>query len=93
MDALITYVDALFTVFTIVIFVRLLLSWFEAFGRGPAGRAGRAFFDFIHGSTDWFLNFFRRFIPPLGMFDLSPIVALLVLFIVRSLVITVLESF
>lgn len=94
MDAVITYVDAIFTVFIIVIFIRLLLSWFQAFGRGaPGGPASRAFFDFVYGSTDWFLNFFRRLIPPLGMFDLSPIVALLVLYIVRGLVITILGSF
>ena len=57
--------------------------------RRPRRRAGpRAFWDFCHQSTDWFLNFFRRLIPPLGMFDLSPILAIIVLYILRSLVLS-----
>ena len=79
-----TYVNALFTVFIIVIFVRILLSFLPV---APASRWARGVLcDFVHQSTDWFLNFFRRLIPPLGMFDLSPIVALIVLYILRNLV-------
>ena len=53
----------------------------------------RAFFDFIFQSTEWFLGFFRRLIPPLGMFDLSPIVAIIVLYILRNLALTLLDTF
>jgi uncharacterized protein YggT (Ycf19 family) len=90
MDQVETYISALFTVFIIVIFLRILLSFLPV---APGSRAARAFWDFCHQSTDWFLNVFRRLIPPLGMFDLSPIVALLVLYIVRSLVLSLLDSF
>jgi uncharacterized protein YggT (Ycf19 family) len=90
MDQLQTYISALFTVFIIVIFIRILLSFLPS---GPRGRWSRAFWDFIHQSTEWFLSFFRRIIPPLGMFDLSPIVALLVLYILRNLVLALLDSF
>jgi YggT family protein len=83
------YISALFTVFIIVIFVRILLSFAP---RPPGSRAGRAVWDFFHQSTDWFLNFFRRFIPPLGMFDLSPIVAVIVLYILRSLILSLMDS-
>ena len=89
MDELTIYIDALFTVFIIVIFVRILLSFLRA---APGSRVARAFWDFFHQSTEWFLGFFRRLIPPLGMFDLSPIVALLVLYIVRRLVLTLLGA-
>jgi YggT family protein len=89
-DQLKTYVDALFTVFIIVIFIRILLSFLPV---APGSRWARAFWDFVHQSTEWFLGFFRRLIPPLGMFDLSPIVALLVLYIVRSLILVLLDSF
>ena len=44
-------------------------------------------------STDWYLNIFRRFIPPIGMFDLSPMVALICLWIVENLVLNLLRSF
>jgi len=89
MDAAKTYVSALFTVYIIIIFVRILLSFVPA---APGSRWGRAFFDFIFQSTEWFLGFFRRLIPPLGMFDLSPIVAIIVLYILRDLALTLLDT-
>ncbi|MGD9572685.1 MAG: YggT family protein [Thermoleophilia bacterium] len=87
MDQVETYVSALFTVFILCIFVRILLSFVP---NPPVSGAPRAIWNFFHQSTDWFLNIFRRIIPPLGMFDLSPIVAILVLYIVRSLVLNLL---
>lgn len=90
MDDVITYVDALFTVYVIIMFVRILLSWVPT---SPVKPVARAIYDFFHQSTDWFLNFFRRLIPPIGVFDLSPIVALLVLFVVRGLVLNILSGF
>jgi uncharacterized protein YggT (Ycf19 family) len=85
-----TYVSALFTVFILIIFIRILLSFSPM---APASRPARAFWDFCHQSTDWFLNFFRRLIPPLGMFDLSPILAIITLYILRSLILSLLDSF
>jgi YggT family protein len=90
MDAVQTYVSALFTVFLLLIFVRILLSFAP---RPPVSGVPRALWDFAHQSTDWFLNIFRRLIPPLGMFDLSPIVAILVLYILRFFVLGILDSF
>ena len=84
MDKLETYVAALFTVYIIIILIRILLSFVPM---APASRAARAFWDFIHQSTDWYLNIFRRMIPPLGMFDLSPIVVFLVLALLLRLVV------
>ena len=90
MDHVETYVGALFTVFLLVILVRILLSFAP---RPPFTGPGRAVWNFVHESTDWYLNLFRRLIPPLGMFDLSPILAIIVLYIVRSLVLELLGSF
>ena len=45
----------------------------------------RAVLDFITETTDPYLNFFRRFLPPIGgggfALDLSPIIGLIVLFV------------
>ncbi|MCU0308281.1 MAG: YggT family protein [Thermoleophilia bacterium] len=90
MDLVIDYVSALFTVYLIIIFIRILLSWIPA---TPTGRVTGALYRFFHDTTDWYLNIFRRVIPPIGMFDLSPIVALIVLYILNNLVIRLLESF
>jgi YggT family protein len=41
---------------------------------------------FIRFYTDPYLNFFRRWIPPLGMLDVSPIVAFIALRIIEAIV-------
>jgi len=88
-SAVISYVNALFIVFTIVILLRILLS-FVTFV--PMRRSTQAVYDFIIDSTEWYLRIFRRFIPPLGMFDLSPIVAFIVLGILQVLVTNILSG-
>jgi YggT family protein len=89
-SAVITYINALFIVFTIVILVRIVMSFFPIV---PIRRSTQAIHDFIIDSTDWYLRIFRRFIPPLGMFDLSPIVAIIVLGILQQLVTHLLNGF
>jgi YggT family protein len=81
------YVSALFTVYFILIFIRILLSWVP---RMPYYPWLRACVDFVHQVTDPYLNIFRRVIPPLGgggfALDISPILAILVLIIVGRVV-------
>jgi YggT family protein len=90
MDIAIDYVNAFFTVYLIIFFIRILMSWIPA---TPTRRVWRAVYDFFPQCTDWLLNLFRRFIPPIGIIDLSPIVALIVLYIARGLVVSLLDSF
>jgi uncharacterized protein YggT (Ycf19 family) len=90
MDKAVAYVEALFVVYLIIIFIRILLSFVP---RAPVGRWSRGIYDFFFQSTDWYLGIFRRIIPPLGMFDLSPILAIIVLVILRTLAVEILESF
>jgi YggT family protein len=83
-----SYVDALFLVYIILIFVRILLSWIP---RIPYNPTLSAIINFIHEVTDPYLNVFRRILPPIGgggfALDLSPIIAIFVLFIVRAIVV------
>ena len=87
-DTVADYVEALFLVYLIVIFIRVLLSWIP---RIPYNRFLRAVIDFVHEVTDPYLNIFRRFIPPLGgggfALDLSPIIAIILLYIVSGLIV------
>jgi YggT family protein len=82
------YVSALFTVYIILIFVNILISWIP---RMPYNRGLRAVLDFITETTNPYLNLFRRFLPPVGgggfALDLSPIVGIFVLFLVQALVV------
>lgn len=72
-------VDRLFLVYMIMLFARILGSWL------PELQQYR-FMHFIAYYTDPYLNFFRRFIPPLGMIDFSPIIAFLCLGVIEQLV-------
>lgn len=82
------YVSALFTVYIILIFVNILVSWIP---RMPYNRALRAVLDFVTETTNPYLNVFRRFLPPIGgrgfALDLSPIVGIIVLFVAQALVV------
>ncbi len=87
------YVDAIFIVYIILILIRILLSWIP---RMPYYRWLSATVDFIHQVTDPYLNIFRRFLPPIGgggmAFDLSPILAIIVLYIARAVVVPLIEG-
>jgi YggT family protein len=88
------YVSALFLVYTILIFLRILISWIP---RMPTYNRGlRACLDFVTETTDPYLNLFRRVIPPLGGggfgLDLSPVIGLVVLFIARALIVGLIEG-
>ncbi|HEY2769239.1 MAG TPA: YggT family protein [Solirubrobacteraceae bacterium] len=81
------YVDALFTVYIILILVYILTNLLFSFGlRPPYSRYTDAVLGFLRDVTEPYLGLFRRFIPPIGMFDFSPIIGLFVLYIVRQLV-------
>ncbi len=86
------YVDALFLVYIILIFVRILLSWIP---RIPYNPILSAVIGFVTDVTDPYLRLFRRFIPPVGgggfALDLSPIIATIVLIIARSIIVGAIE--
>lgn len=75
------FFDILFTVLSLAIIVRVLLTWVPNLNwDNPLARMLRQI-------TDPILEPARRIIPPLGMIDISPLVVLLVLdFVIRPLV-------
>jgi uncharacterized protein YggT (Ycf19 family) len=87
------YVSALFTVYIILIFLNVLISWVP---RMPYNRGLRATLDFIKETTDPYLNLFRRFLPPIGgggfALDLSPILGVIALFVLRVIVVGLIEG-
>lgn len=82
------YVNALFLVYIILIFIRVLLSWIP---RLPYNRVLHAVVEFVHQVTDPYLNLFRRFLPPIGggrmAIDISPILAIIVLLIAQAVIV------
>jgi len=82
------YVSALFLVYIILIFVRIVVSFIP---RMPYRPWLKASLDFVHEVTDPYLNFFRRFLPRIGgggfALDLSPMVGVFVLVIAEAIVV------
>jgi YggT family protein len=87
------YVAALFLVYIILILIRVLISWIP---RMPYNPTLRAVLDFITETTDPYLNLFRRIIPPIGGggfgLDLSPMIGIIVLFILRGVVVALIAG-
>ena len=86
-DTIADYVEALVTVYFIIILAYILLGWVEMFGgRIPYSRTTSAIIGFLRDATEPYLRLFRRILPPMGGLDLSPIIAILVLFFVGRVI-------
>lgn len=75
--------SVLFQVLIIAIILRVIASWF---GISPYKRWMRP----VMALTDWLIDPIRRILPPFGMLDFSPLVAWLVLVVVRNFVLSLL---
>jgi YggT family protein len=64
--------EAAFTAYYVLIIIRIVLSWIP---HNPH----QHIFKFIYEVTEPYLQVFRKYIPPLGMIDISPIIALIAL--------------
>jgi YggT family protein len=88
-----SYLDALIWVYTLVIFAYIVSSWIFAMGiRIPYSRYTDAVLGFLRDVTEPYLSLFRRFIPPFGAFDFSPIIAIFALRIVGGIVVSLIRG-
>ena len=69
----------LLTIYSLLIFIRIIFSW------GRVSYTNRVM-RFLVRATDPLLVPLRRMIPPLGMFDISPIVAFIIIFLFQKAV-------
>jgi YggT family protein len=87
------YVSTLVTVYIVLIFIRIIMSWIP---RVPYYRWLDATLNFVRDVTDPYLNVFRRVLPPVRLggagLDLSPMVAVLVLIIGRGIVVSLIQG-
>ncbi|MHB0867903.1 MAG: YggT family protein [Chloroflexota bacterium] len=80
------FVDLLFNILIFAIVGRALLSWFNV---GPGNPIGRILYEI----TEPILGPMRRVIPMIGMLDISPIVAILLLSFMQSLILQALVAY
>jgi YggT family protein len=87
------YVQALFLVYILLIFVYILLNMMFSLGlRPPYSRWSDAVLGFLRDVCEPYLKIFRRFIPTVGMFDFSPMVGIIVLYIVQAVVVSLIQG-
>ena len=75
-DQIADFLNALLLVYVLIIFAYILSQLIFSFGgRVPYSRASSAILGFLRDVCEPYLSIFRRFIPPIGPVDISPIVA------------------
>ncbi len=85
MNILLRLVDLIFTLYTFAFIARALLSWFRISYYHPAAR-------FLIQITEPVLAPLRRFIPPVGGLDFTPMMALFILWFVEQLLKTLIVA-
>ena len=73
------------TVVWVLLLARVIVSWIEYFGgrrpmTGPLARA----YDLLIDVTEVGLKPLRRIVPPAGMFDISVLVAFVIIFVAQQ---------
>lgn len=61
-------IDTFFYCYMMLLVIRILSSWFEELQQSKI-------IEVLRVITDPYLDLFRRIIPPIGMIDISPIIA------------------
>lgn len=84
-DFLLVFVSVLFDIMNFAILARVLLSWFP-------GANGGQIKALLIDITDPILGVFKKIIPPIGMIDISPIIAILALNLVQTILVSIIRN-
>jgi YggT family protein len=69
----------------LLLLVRVIVSWIEYFGaRPPMTGPLRSAYDLLIEVTEVGLKPLRRIVPPAGMFDISVLVAFVIIFVAQQ---------
>lgn len=83
------FISVFTTVYTLVIFAYIITSWLRLPYSPWLNRIQR----FLYDVTDPYLRLFRRLLPSTGALDFSPILAVVVLWVLEQVLIRILEQF
>lgn len=73
------------TLVWVILLVRVILSWVQLAGwRPPATGPLRSAYDLLYDVTEPPLRMLRGILPPAGMFDLSVVVAFIIIFVLQT---------
>jgi YggT family protein len=83
-DVALRIICILLTIFWLVLFVRIILSWFPP----PMGGIGRTLYDLVFEVTEPVLRLVRGLLPPVRMgmlgLDLSPIIVFIAIGVIQA---------
>lgn len=82
MDFVITFINVLVWVLIAGIFARVLLSWIPMGG----GSQLNPLVAIVYQITEPILAPLRRIIPRIGIFDLTPTIAIIILFVILNVI-------
>jgi YggT family protein len=82
-----SFVDVFIGVYVLLILAFIILSWIRLPYSVWLNRIQR----FLYDICDPYLRIFRRFVPPLGPLDLSPMLAVIVLIVLQQIIHSVLN--
>ncbi len=85
MSWLYSFIDLLFYALNIAILIRVVVSWLNVSPYNPL-------VSLVYQITDPILVPLRRIIPPLGMMDITPIIAMILLSLCQQILLTVLTQ-
>jgi len=79
------FVNILFFILQFAIIIRALMSWFNPSPENPIARI-------VYEITEPVLAPLRRIVPRIGMIDITPIVAILLMQVIESVLVTTLRG-
>lgn len=86
MDAAVRLICIALTIYWVILFARIILSWIPP----PISGFGRTLYDLVHDLTEPVLGLVRGLLPPIRMgtvgLDLSPIVVFIALAVIRRVI-------
>ncbi len=88
MNSVASLVDTVFTIYIIILIASAVASWLVAFN--VLNTQNQFIFNllrFLYRVTEPVLRQIRRIIPPIGGFDLSPMILIILLYFVRDLIV------
>ena len=77
-ETLRSFLDKIFTLLYFAIFARIMVSWIA-----PQGSTTNPIVRFIFQITEPILAPIRRVVPRMGMFDFTPTIALITIFLIQ----------
>ena len=83
------FITVFITVYAIIIFAYILMSWVRLPYSPWLNRIQR----FLYDVCEPYIRLFRRILPPLGPLDLSPMAAVFALWIAEQVLVRILDHF